>query len=200
MTTGVWMKPLLVSMDTTASSNDVVIFDKDEAQHASHVRQFLQRCSEKRITLNTEVDFAGFHLSADRYHVDNSIIAEISKFPTPTTRTDLRSFISLVNQLSASTHTVFDLLTPVTTLIEHQEWVPVVFSTWQCLSVCKTVTDLGPPTLSFFDPTKPTQLCTDASCWGLGFVLLTAAIRQGLGSCLSWLPFPVWRRVSMYKS
>ena len=35
--------------------DDVVIFDRDEKQHASHVRQFLQRCSERRITLNSDV-------------------------------------------------------------------------------------------------------------------------------------------------
>ena len=51
--------------------DNIVIYDSDEAQHTDHVRQFLRRCSERKITLNTEkwlfakteVNFAGFHLS-----------------------------------------------------------------------------------------------------------------------------------------
>ena len=74
--------------------NDVVIFDKDKEQHESHVRQFLQRCSKRRITLNaekweyarSEVDFVGYHLSASGYRVDSSIVAAITRFPTLTSR------------------------------------------------------------------------------------------------------------------
>ena len=86
--------------------DDVVIFDRDTTLHASHVKMFLQRCVERQITLNTdkwvyarpEVDFAGFHLSGDGYSIDNSIVTAISRFPQPANRTDLRSFVGLVNQ------------------------------------------------------------------------------------------------------
>ena len=101
--------------------DDVVIFDKDEAQHASHVREFLQRCLEKKITLNTEkwayartkVSFAGYLISHNGYSMENSITSAISNFPTPTNRTNLRSFFGLVNQLSSSTPTVMSLLSPL---------------------------------------------------------------------------------------
>ena len=84
--------------------DDVVIFDQDLTQHASHVRSFLQRCSEKQITLNTdkwvyakpEVDFAGFHLSSAGYRVNDAIVTAIAKFPPPTSRTDLRSFVASI--------------------------------------------------------------------------------------------------------
>jgi len=36
--------------------DDVVIYDSDPAQHTDHVRQFLQRCAERKITLNTTTD------------------------------------------------------------------------------------------------------------------------------------------------
>jgi len=103
--------------------DDVVIYDSDPAQHTDHVRQFLQRCAERKITLNTtpdkwqfaqsEVNFAGFTLSAEGYRVDKSIIEAISNFPTPTNRTDLRAFFGLVNQLSASTFIIAGLLAPL---------------------------------------------------------------------------------------
>ena len=71
--------------------DDVVIYDNDEAQHAGHIRQFLQRCTEKKTTLNTDkwqfaqakVHFAGFALSADGYRIDQSITEAISNFPPP---------------------------------------------------------------------------------------------------------------------
>ena len=34
--------------------DDIVIFDNTTTQHADHVRQFLRRCEEKHITLNTK--------------------------------------------------------------------------------------------------------------------------------------------------
>ena len=58
--------------------DDIVIYDQDIAEHANHVRVFLQRCADMNITLNmekckfcqTKVTFAGFRLSADGYQID----------------------------------------------------------------------------------------------------------------------------------
>ena len=94
------------------------IVDRDTTLHASHVKMFLQCCVERQITLNTdkwvyarpEVDFAGFHLSGDGYSIDNSIVTAISRFPQPANRTDLRSFVGLVNQLSSCTPSITGLL------------------------------------------------------------------------------------------
>ena len=77
--------------------DDIIIYDDNELQHATHVRQFLQHCADKHLALNPEkckfsqnkVTFAGFTLSADGYQVDHSITEAITKFPTPTNRTDL---------------------------------------------------------------------------------------------------------------
>ena len=117
--------------------DDVVIYDSDEEQHDSHVRLFLQRCNEKNITLNRdkwvysqpEVVFAGFILSAAGYRVDDSITEAISKFPAPAPacRTDLRSFVGLVNQLSACTPAIASLLTPLRPLLSTKNeflWTP----------------------------------------------------------------------------
>ena len=64
-------------------------------------------CTVAGITLNRSkwvkaqpsVEFAGFQLSQEH------ITLAIANFPTPSSRTDLRSFIGLTNQLSASTNT-----------------------------------------------------------------------------------------------
>jgi len=55
--------------------NDIIIYDDNELEYATHVRQFLQHRADKHIALNPEkykfsqnkVTFPGFTLSADRY-------------------------------------------------------------------------------------------------------------------------------------
>jgi len=157
---------------------DIIIYDDNELQHATHVRLFLQRCVEKRIALNpdkrkfsqTKVTFAGFTLSADGYQVDHSITDAITQFPAPTNRTALRSFFGLVNQLSSSTNAIASLLTPLRPLLSTKNdflWSP---DHQQAFVVIKDALTIA-PVLSYFDIDKPTRLCTDASRHGLGFIL-----------------------------
>jgi len=157
---------------------DVIIYDSDEDQHAAHVWQFLQRCADKHIALNPEkckfnqkeVTFAGFTLSEQGYKVDHSIVDAISQFPSPTSRTDLRSFFGLVNQLSSSTNVVAQLLTPLHPLFSTKNdflWSP---NHQQAFNAIKdTITSAI--VLSYFDASKPTCMSTDARRHGLGFIL-----------------------------
>lgn len=158
--------------------DDVVIFDSNEAEHAAHVRQFLQRCAERMITINkdkweyakSQVTFAGFQLSQDGYSIDTAITDAITQFPTPANRTDLRAFFGLVNQLAASTDSVAGLLGPLRSLLSTKNeflWSPIHDQAF--LKAKQSLASA--PTLSYFDPAKPTRLCTDASRHGLGFVL-----------------------------
>ena len=133
---------------------------------------------EKNIALNidkckfaqTQVTFAGFQLSAKGYKIDESITEAIAKYPTPQNRTDLRSFIGLVNQLSTSTNAVATLLAPLRPLLSTKNDFVWSESYGEAFSVAKRSLTT-PPVLSFFDITKPTRLSTDASRQGLGFIL-----------------------------
>ena len=158
--------------------DDIVIFDKDVQTYADHVKQFLQRCQDRQISLNREkwkycqprVTFAGFQLSSEGYQIDPAITEAISKFPTPTNRSDLRSFFGLVNQLSSSTDTIAELLSPMRSLLSTKN--EFVWSSEHDQALAHAKTHLtGAPTLAFFDAKKPTRLCTDASRQGLGFIL-----------------------------
>ena len=158
--------------------DDIVIYDNDPTKHTDHVRLFLQRCKEQKITLNTSkwvfgqstVSFAGFLLSKDGYQIDPAITKAITNFPTPSSRTALRSFIGLVNQLSSSTSTIAHLLSPFRPLLSTKNeftWSEEFQSAFEEIKNSITST----PVVSYFDLTKPTRLCTDASGQGLGFVL-----------------------------
>ena len=158
--------------------DDFVIYDNNVTDHVKHVEQFLQRCVENNIALNMEkcqffkaqVTFAGFQLSSHGYKVDPSITEAITKYPTPTTRSDLHSFMGLVNQLSTSTHTLASLLTPLRPLLSTKNEFLWSSHHQEAFTNIKTSLTTS-PLLSFFDKTKPTRLSTDASRQGLGFIL-----------------------------
>jgi len=158
--------------------DDIVIYDKDIESHASHVKQFLQRCQERHIALNKDkcrffqqkVTFAGFELSSTGYCIDSSVCDAITKFPTLASRTDLRSFFGLVNQVASSTNKIAELLAPLRPLLSTKNeflWTP---DHDQAINKAKSHLT-NPPTLAFFDIRKPTRLSTDASRHGIGFVL-----------------------------
>ena len=105
--------------------DDVIIFDSDPLKHVHHVRQALRCCQEKNISLNREkfqfcqqqARFAGFTLTPLGYSVSSDITDAIAQFPKPSSRTDLRSFFGLVNQLSSSTKDIADTLAPLRPLL-----------------------------------------------------------------------------------
>ena len=118
----------------------------------------------------TKTTFAGFLLSADGYQVDPTITEAISRYPAPTSHTELRSFIGLVNQLSSSTNTVATLLAPFRPLLSTKNefaWSPSHATAFKTVKESLTTQ----PILSYFDITKPTRLSTDASRQGLGYIL-----------------------------
>ena len=158
--------------------DDIVIYDKDEASHINHVRQFLLQCQERHITLNKEkcrfscrqVTFVGLKLSSEGYQIDSIITEAITKFPTPSSRTDLQSLFGLTNQLSTSTDKTAALLEPLRPLLctkKEFTWTAdhdiALITAKQHLSTS--------PVLALFNVSRPTCLCTDASRQDLGFIL-----------------------------
>ena len=158
--------------------DDVLVFDEDPASQLDHVRQFLQRCEERGISLNrdkfrfcrTDIEFAGFHLSQDGYCVSDDITEAISSFPTPSSRTDLQSFFGLVNQLAGSSCSISSALSPLRPLLSTKN--DFLWDATHADSFLKAKEVLTTaPTLAFYDVSRPTRLLTDASRLGLGFVL-----------------------------
>ena len=118
-----------------------------------------------------EVPFAGFNLSPGGYTISSDITDAISKFPTPSSRTDLRSFFGLTNQLSSSTSELSKVLSPLRPLLSSRNeflWSPVHDEAFAHAKKLLVTT----PTLVYFDLKKETRLHTDASTLGIGFVLL----------------------------
>ena len=156
--------------------NDIVIYDGND--HIAHVREFVQHCADKQITLNpqkciigaTEVTFAGFRLSQEGYQVNKAITDAISQFPKLTSHTELHSFFGLANQLFSSVNTIATLLTPLRPLLSMKndfQWSDDHYAAFTATKDALTTA----PVLSYFNVSKPTCLCTDTSRQRFGFIL-----------------------------
>ena len=158
--------------------DDVLIFDKDKTEHEKHVREVLQRCRDKGISLNKEkflyaekeVLFAGFHVSSDGYRISDAVTGAIARFPTPSSRSDLRGYFGLVNQTGNSTKELAAALEPLRALLSSKNdflWTADHDKAFQ--ESRETLSKAM--TLVYFDLNKETRLRTDASKTGVGFVL-----------------------------
>ena len=171
---------------------NIIIYDSNATRHKAHVHQFLQRCVKRKITLNQDeweytqpqVTFVGFQISSGGYGIDTAITDAISQCPTPTSRTDLRAFFRLANQLASSTNTLASLLKPLRSLLSTKNEFLWSASHEQSFQIAKQ-TLTSTPILSFYDPIKQTHLCTDASRQGLGFV------PQQMDPHTSWFTVPI---------
>lgn len=160
--------------------DDVLLYDNHIETHTENVRKFLQRCRDKKITLNPkkfkfgqkEVDFVGYKVGTSGVTADPKKIEAIKKFPQPTSVTELRSFLGLVNQLGEFSSKISSTTTPLRGLLSTKnlfQWLPIHSQAFENTKeeLCK------PPTLKHFDPDRPTRIQTDASrLKGLGYALL----------------------------
>lgn len=89
--------------------DDILIFSDNEEQHIDHVKQVLQKLSDKKMFINpekctwmvNEVDFLGYRLRTGDDTVEMMIqenkINAIHEWPVPTNISELRSFLGAAN-------------------------------------------------------------------------------------------------------
>jgi len=159
--------------------DDGLIYTASFMSQVSTTREVLQKAREHGITLSrpkfefamSEVKFCGYVISRSGWTLDPSKTAAIADFPEPANRTDLRSFLGLVNQCSEFNESLAQLASPLRGLLKASNefiWLPDHSAAMDDLKNAL----LKPPTLGFFDPKAPTRLECDASrTKGLGFGL-----------------------------
>ena len=145
-----------------------------------HVAEYLTLCGQNGIIQNPDkftfcektVDWAGFRLGPDGVRPLPSNADAIRSFPTPRNVTDIRSFMALVNQVSAF-HATQPQLLPFRDLLKKD--TPFYWD--QTLDRLFSETKLHIATeiekgIMSFNLTKPTCLLTDWSKTGLGYIML----------------------------
>ena len=158
--------------------DDILIEAEDYNKLFERIETVLDRCVKSNITISLKkmevgesVVFAGYTISNEGIQPIADRTAAIRNFPTPTNTKELKSFLGLSNQLG---HFVPDLTHSVNALREllkknvAYQWLPDQEKAFQTTKDILT----GKLVLRPFNPSYDTELITDASRIGLGFVLL----------------------------
>ena len=160
--------------------DDCLLYDEDFNSHVQRIRDVLIQAREHGITFSekkftfaeSQVHYCGYLVSSDGWTMDPEKTRAIQDFPAPVNRTDLRSFMGLVNQFSEFTPSLASSAEPLRGLLKEKAeflWLP------EHTDAMKNVKEelLKPPVLAFYRLGAPLRLETDASrTQGLGFVLL----------------------------
>ena len=166
--------------NVTKVVDDILIATNSFRDNVTRVIEVLNRCRLHRITLHPgklvfgqkNLGFVGMLLSEDGIKSDPEKIRAIAEFPAPTNLTQLRSFLGMIGALPTLSSQITTLISPLRELRKTKNefiWQPEHSEAFEALK-CHIVN--SDTTLTFFDPSRPTRLETDASrLHGLGFVL-----------------------------
>lgn len=159
--------------------DDVLIFADSPEQLRTITCRVLQVLRKNNLTLNsakcefekTHIKFLGHELDEDGFHVDEAKIKDIRKFRSPTTGSELRSFLGLATFISPYIENFADITSPLWAVSSSKTW------TWgpqqqTAFEEVKNKITHCTTTLGYFSEHDRTILYTDASPNALGAVLV----------------------------
>lgn len=157
--------------------DDILVHSRSKAEHLEHLRAvfFILRSEkfyaapQKCIFGVNQVLFLGYLITSDGIRVDESKIAAISSWPTPTTMTAAQSFhgrASFYRQFISHFSTI---MAPITDCMRGKvfEWMAAAAEAFNVIKQKLTST----PLLVLPDFSIPFELSCDASKVGIGAVL-----------------------------
>ena len=157
--------------------DDIMIYATSYEELFKRVEAVLNRCSEHNITLSrkkieigSRITFAGFDVSSEGITPTWDRIEAIRNFPTPKNPTGVRSFNGLTQGLSSYAHDLAIKDAPLRDLLKGKTaftWGPDQEESFKTVKEILT----SPPVLKNFNPHLETQVVTDGSRLGIGFIL-----------------------------
>jgi hypothetical protein len=159
--------------------DDMLIYSKNEEEHAQHLRIVLTRLREHRLYAKfskcafwlEEIRFLGHVLSARGIAVDPSKVKDILEWKPPTTVHQVWSFLGLAGYYRRFIPDFSKLVKPITSLLKNDtkfNWSSECNEAFEKLKVLLTTA----PVLAQPDIEKPFDVYCDASGSGLGCVLM----------------------------
>jgi hypothetical protein len=160
--------------------DDILAATVGSPENYQTVRAVLERCREYGITLNPEkfhfaqeeVKFVGYHVLRKGILADPEKLDAIAEFPEPNNRSELRSFMGLVNQLGQFSDSISAAAGPLRDILKRRNeyvWTGAHKNAMEEVKKTLTTTSI----LAAFDPEAKTALETDAlRKKGFGYALL----------------------------
>jgi hypothetical protein len=107
--------------------DDILIYSKNEEEHATHLRIVLTRLREHQLYAKfskcafwlEEIQFLGHVLSANGIAVDPSKVKDILEWKPPTTINQVRSFLELAGYYRRFITNFSKIVNPITSLLKN---------------------------------------------------------------------------------
>ena len=170
----------VLEMKTPAWQDDILVVTRGSANdHFKDVNEILERLekagyrasSEKTELFRKEINWLGYHISADGIKPKQQKTDAILAFKPPTKIKEVRSFLGSVQYLSKFIPRLADLTKPLRKLTEKTvtrwNWTEVEQNAFDRIKT--EITDIK--NLAHYDTEKETILSVDASTVGLGATL-----------------------------
>jgi len=163
--------------------DDILIYSKTEEEHLKHIDLVLEILKKNKLYANkekcqffkTEVEFLGNIVGRGTIRMDPSKISTVTQWPTPSTVTEVRSFLGLCNHFRKFIKDFESIASPLYTLTKGKKtaplksvWTTVHNTAFQALKTALT----SQPVLRHVNISEPFELVSDASLVGTGAVLL----------------------------
>ncbi|KAG8483084.1 hypothetical protein CXB51_022054 [Gossypium anomalum] len=159
--------------------DDILIYSRDESEHAEHLRTVLQILREKKLFAKfsksefwlREVRFLGHIVSGDGIRVDPSKISVIVDWKPPKNVSEVGSFLGLARYYRRFVEGFLTIASPMTKLLQKNvkfEWTDKCQQSFKKLKARLTEA----PILVQPEPGKEFVIYSDASLTGLGCVLM----------------------------
>ena len=159
-------------------SDDIIIYGVNQDEHDKNLQAVFERFKLKGLTLNkskctfsrNQIKFFGFIFSDKGISADPEKVDAIKRAERPNSPSEVRSFLGMVGYVSRFIHDYNTITEPLRKITKSDE--PWIWSEEQENSFQTLKNILSSDTvMSYFDPTKETTLCVDASPVGLAGIL-----------------------------
>ena len=158
--------------------DDVVIFSKNASQHLEHLEEVFQRLVDAGLKLKPQkcmfgvnhIKYLGHNIGRKGIAPFEEKVQAVKEFPTPTTMTQVKSFLGMANYYRKFIKDFSRLARPLNELTKKSkvfQWSEDCQNSFMELKRRL----VSAPVLAHANPSLPFRLTTDASRSGLGWVL-----------------------------